>query len=83
MQKKPQPVQHPTLNHDPLEDDPTMQAVLELAGDEAHAELAAQGWVQGFGYGREFELAKKRILKTKYQIEWKTFKEMNPGWIFD
>ena len=55
----------------------------KLAGDEAHAELAAEGWVQGFGYGPVFELVKKRILKTKYQIEWKTLQEMNPGWTFD
>ena len=62
---------------------PSCCIYLELAGDEAHAELAAEGWVRGFGYGPVFEMVKKRILKTKYQIDWKTLQEMNPGWTFD
>jgi hypothetical protein len=83
MRNKRQKVQYLALNHDPLEDDPIMRIVLELAGDEAHAELTMEGWVQGFGYGPVFELVKRRILKTKYQIDWKTLEEMNPGWTFD
>lgn len=83
MRNKRQKVQYPVIKHDPIEADPIMQIYLELADSEAHAELAAEGWVRGFGYGPVFEMHKKRILKTKYQIEWKTLEEMNSGWTFD
>jgi len=39
--------------------------------------------VKGFGYGPLLDMAKKRILKQKYEIDWKTLQEMNPGWTFD
>jgi len=83
MRNKRQQVQYPVLKCDPIEHDSAMRIYLELAGDEAHAELAAEGWVRGFGYGTVFDMRKKRILKTKYHIDWKTLEEMNPGWTFD
>ncbi len=83
MRSKRQKVEYPVLNHDPIEDDPIMQIYLEMADEEAHKELAAKGFSKGFGYGPVFEMAKKRILKKKYQIDWKTLEEMNPGWTFD
>ena len=60
-----------------------MQIYLEMAEEEAHAELTAEGFDRGFGNGSLLDMAKKRILKKKYQIEWKTLQEMNPGWTFD
>jgi len=83
MRNKRQKIQYPVVEHDPIEDDPIMQLYLEMAEEEAHAELAAKGWVRGFGYGPLLDMAKKRILRQKYQIEWKTLQEMNPGWTFD
>ncbi len=60
-----------------------MQIYLEMAEEEAHAELAAKDRSRGFGYGSVLDMAKKRILKQKYQIDWKTLQEMNPDWAFD
>lgn len=82
MLNKRKKTQYPVIKHDLIEDDPITQIYLELAGDEAHAELVAEGWVRGFGYGPVFEMVKKRILKTKYQIDWKTLQEINSGWTF-
>ncbi len=83
MRNKRQRTQYPEVKHDPMESDPNIQVYLKLADAEAHAELAAEGFKKGFGYGSVFDLAKQRILKQKYQIEWKTLQEMNPGWTFD
>jgi hypothetical protein len=35
------------------------------------------------GYCHEFWAAKKRILRRKYGIEWRSPAEMNPGTMFD
>lgn len=83
MRNKRQKIQCSEVKHDPVEDDSAVQVYLNLADAEAHAELAAEGFKKGFGYGSVFDLAKKRILKQKYQIEWKTLQEMIPGWTFD
>lgn len=83
MRNKRQKIQVPVFLRDPIEDDPIMQIYLEMAEEEAHTELAASGHSRGFGYGPVLDMAKKRILKQKYQIEWKTLEEMNPGWTFD
>ena len=77
---KREPIVNP-WKHDPIEDDPLMQIVLELADEEAHAELAPQE--RGFLYCHPFWTAKKRILREKYQVVWKSPSDMNPSVDFD
>ena len=58
-----------------------MKLVLELADEEAHAELAPQE--KGFLYCHPFWAVKRRILKEKYQVDWKSPADMNPLVDFD
>jgi len=71
------------MNYDSIEDDADIQPILALASDDAHAELAAQGQSGGLGYCHGFWPVKKRILREKYQVEWRSPAEMNPGVMFD
>ena len=71
------------MNYDPIEDDADIQPILALASVDAHAELAAQGQSGGLGYCHGFWPVKKRILREKYQVEWRSPAEMNPGVMFD
>jgi len=43
MRNKRQKIQYSVVEHDSIEDDPIMQIYLEMAEEEAHAELAATG----------------------------------------
>jgi hypothetical protein len=74
---------HEGERFDPIEDDPHLQPVLEAAGHEAEAELAAHGIRNGFGFCNYYWPVKKRILKDKYGVDWRTPPEMNPGVIWD
>ena len=69
--------------YDPIEDDPKFRPILDRAGQEADQELAAKGITRGFGYCNSYWPVKKRILKVKYGIDWRTPAEMNPDWAFD
>jgi hypothetical protein len=70
-----------TLNHDPQEDDPLLNAKIEAALQEALANLADVPMTRGFCHRLWPE--QKRILREKYQIDWKTPAEMNPMVLFD
>ncbi len=70
-----------TLNHDPQEDDPLLKAKIEAALEEAMANLADVPMGRGFCHRRWAE--QKRILREKYQMDWKTPAEMNPMVLFD
>jgi hypothetical protein len=74
------PHQH---RHDPIEDNPALRPTLDMAGLEAEQELAARGVTPGFGYCNTYWPTKKRILKEKYGIDWRTPAEMNPNVAFD
>lgn len=71
------------MKYDPIEDDAAVQPLLAAAGEEAETELEAQGTSRGLGYCHEFWSVKKRILKEKYQVEWRSLREMNPDVLFD
>lgn len=70
-----------SVQHDPIEDDPTYKAILEAAERETEQELAdvPKGW----GFCHRFWWTKQRILKEKYELSWKTPAEMNPHITFD
>jgi hypothetical protein len=68
---------------DPIEDNPAVRPFLQLADQEAEAELATCGIGQEFGSCHTFWHTKKRILKEKYGIDWRTPAEMNPHIAFD
>lgn len=69
--------------YDPIEDDLKVRPILDRAGREADQELAAKGITRGCGYCNYYWPVKKRILKEKYGIDWRTPAEMNPDWAFD
>ena len=66
------------FKHDPIEDDPAMKPVLAAATEEARAELLAAGRNIGWGHARIVWHVKQRILREKYQIEWKSLADLNP-----
>ena len=73
--------QKPFVNwfkHDPIESDPEMQPILAAAAEEARAELLAAGKNIGWGHARRVWHVKQRILREKYQIEWKSPADLNP-----
>lgn len=70
-----------TIKHDPQEDDPLIKAKIDEALREALENLVDVPKVRGFCHERWAE--QKRILKEKYNIDWKTPREMNPGVMFD
>ena len=68
---------------DPIEKYPKMRAILAAAENEAEAQLLNHPLRGQIGYCHECWETKKRILKEKYGIEWKTPSEMNPDILFD
>ena len=74
VQLKPEPIKH-----DPIEDTEEFQSIIEEVNKEAESLVGQDVW-----YGRMhfIDQQKKRILKEKYQIDWKTTAEMNPDWDF-
>lgn len=73
-------------HRDIQEQDPKLRSIIEKAGKEAEKSVAK-------GYGGQLPdlggvcgliwAQQKRILKEKYNIEWKTPQEMNPDTRFD
>ena len=69
------------LKHDPQEDDPRLKKVIEAAEKEAEENLA--DLPKGRGFCHKLWAEKKRILKEKYGIQWKSPSDMNPFILFD
>ena len=69
------------LKHDPLEDHPRLRRVFAKA--EREAELELPDVPRSLGFCHVFWETKKRILREKYGINWRTPVEMNPGVLFD
>lgn len=67
------------IKHDPIEDTEEFQSIIEDVNREAESLVE-----QNIRYGRYYfvEQEKKRILREKYNIDWKTSDEMNPDWDF-
>src|SRR5262245_50682440 len=79
---RPSPISN-DIKLDPIEDNPAVRPFLQLADQEADQELAERGVSPGFGTCHYFWQTKKRILKEKYGIDWRTPAEMNPNVYFD
>lgn len=69
--------------YDLITDDPKLKASFAAAKREAKDELERAGEKDRKGLGRVFDQRKKRILKEKYDMEWRTTAEMNPHLMFD
>ena len=71
--------------YDPQEFDRRYKLQFEMADAEARNNLADHGivWPNSGGYVYSFWPEKKRILKEKYNIDWKTPQELNPDMIWD
>lgn len=67
------------IKHDPIEDTEEFQAIIDEVDKEAESLVESD-----IRFGRYYfiEKEKKRILKEKYNIDWKTTDEMNPNWDF-
>lgn len=71
------------LYYDPVEDDPNYAEVFSKIDAETKAALDLPAKRGGRGYVHIFWGTKKRILKQKYKIDWRTPAELNPWVIFD
>lgn len=59
------------------------EANLEISAYEAEIELENHPQKNAMGFCHTLWATRKRILKEKYHIDWKTPVEQNPGIIFD
>jgi hypothetical protein len=68
------------LRHDIIERDPKLKKIFKEAEQEAIQELSKRLNMRSSkkAYCHAFWNEKKRILKEKYNIEWKTLADMNP-----
>lgn len=66
---------------DPIEDDPKFKEILAKAEAEAEEELKDER--RGMGFCHLFWHTKKRILKEKYNVKWKSPADLNPHVMFD
>lgn len=69
--------------HDPQEDDPRLRDTFDAATKEAEENLRDDPSAGHLGFCHVFWWEKKRILKEKYGIDWKSPDEMNPDVIYD
>ena len=66
------------LPHDPIEDDPAFRADLDAAAEAARLELIDHPMNGQNGFCHVFWASKKRILKERFGIDWRTPVEMDP-----
>ena len=71
------------LEHDPIEKDERYKEIFEQVDKEVKELLEKKGVQKELGYVHIYEGLKKDILKKKYNIDWKTTKEMNPDVLID
>ncbi len=69
--------------HDPIEDDIKYQAVFKKVSMEVDEALIHHPRRGKIGFAHVFWDEKKKMLREKYGIDWKTPKEMNPNIFFD
>ena len=68
---------------DPIEETQSYQSVVKEVDQEVERQLSDKGIVKARGYIHHFWNLKKQILKEKYNLDWKSPKEMNPEMVFD
>lgn len=71
------------LYYDPVEDDPRHAEVFRKIDDEVKETLAAHPKHGSMGFVHIVWETKQRILKRKYNIDWKSPAELNPQVLFD
>lgn len=73
------------LKYDAIEDDPKYKEVINKAEEEAEKNISNLSWPKKgqMGYCHVFWREKKRILKEKYGIDWKSPVDLNPYVKFD
>lgn len=69
------------LRHDPIEDTPEFKAVIKQVEKELDELLKNKP--KGMGFCHTYWSEKKRILKEKYGINWRSPANMNPHVMFD
>lgn len=72
-------IQQRIPRHDPVEETDEFKAVIDEVEKEAESLVDPSIRFARYMYVEE---EKKRILKEKYHIDWKTSDEMNPDWDF-
>ncbi len=73
----------PNIKHDPIEDDPKYKNAFDAIDTEVDEILKDDPWRGHTGFGHVFWNTKKKLLKEKYGIDWRSPREMNPHIIFD
>jgi len=71
------------IKKDPIENSEQFTKVIKEIDDETEKLLTQEGVQKTRGYILKFWQLKKKLLKEKYNIDWKTPEEMNPGVLFD
>jgi len=71
------------LYYDPVEDDPRYAEIFRKIDAEVQESLAGHHAKGSMGFVHIIWATKKRVLKQKYGIEWRSPAELNPQVIFD
>lgn len=71
------------LYYDSIEDDPRYADVFKAIDDEVKEALAGDPRKGSMGFVHRIWSTKQRILKKKYNIDWRTPAELNPHVMFD
>jgi len=71
------------LAHDPVEDDPRYGEVFKSIDDEVKTLLADHPQREGEGFVSIYWQTQKKLLKQKYNIDWRSPGELNPHVLFD
>lgn len=71
------------LYYDPVEDDPRYADIFKKINDEVNEALVEHPKKGSMGFVHVIWATKKRVLKQKYGIEWRSPAELNPQVMFD
>lgn len=71
------------LKHDPISEKDEYKKIFEKVDKEVEDLLNEKNVHKQLGYVHIFDEQKKKILKEKYDIDWKTTAEMNPDVLID
>ncbi|MFZ5807309.1 MAG: hypothetical protein ACOY3I_08910 [Verrucomicrobiota bacterium] len=68
---------------DPIEEDPRYKTIIEKVDQDVEASLKKDNMYGEMGSCHIFWARKKKILKERYNLDWKSPSEMNPQVEFD